>query len=216
MINSMQPEEDTCHRAILLIGPTGSGKTPLGQLLQQRGLWGLRCLHFDFGHELRRSAIDASSVLSLSERGIVVRMLETGALLEDEHFHIAHKLLEDFLRREGADMRTLVVLNGLPRHTGQAEAMENIIRVVGVISLKCTPETVMRRIDTNAGGDRTGRIDDSLAEIERKLKIFDERTLPLLRYYRKRHAGITEVEVGPLSTAADMLDKIVKGAVPRL
>jgi adenylate kinase family enzyme len=94
--------------------------------------------------------------------------------------------------------------------------MENIMRVVGVISLKCTPETVMRRIDTNAGGDRTGRSDDSLAEIERKLKIFDERTLPLLRYYRKRHAGIMEVEVGPLSAAADMLGEIEKNTVPWL
>ena len=38
---------------ILLLGPTGSGKTPLGDRLQIRDLWGRRCHHFDFGVRLR-------------------------------------------------------------------------------------------------------------------------------------------------------------------
>ena len=41
-------------RALLLLGPTGSSKTPLGQLIEQRGLWQTRCLHFDFGANLRQ------------------------------------------------------------------------------------------------------------------------------------------------------------------
>jgi len=36
-------------RAILLIGPTGSGKTPLGDWLQAYGFCGHRCHRFDFG-----------------------------------------------------------------------------------------------------------------------------------------------------------------------
>jgi adenylate kinase family enzyme len=43
----------TAREAILLLGPTGSGKTPLGQVLERRGLWGHRCSHFDFGDNLR-------------------------------------------------------------------------------------------------------------------------------------------------------------------
>ena len=43
----------TTREAILLLGPTGSGKTPLGQVLEERGLWGHTSRHFDFGASLR-------------------------------------------------------------------------------------------------------------------------------------------------------------------
>ena len=42
--------------ALLLLGPTGSGKTPLGDEIERRGLYGRRCLHFDFGASLRAAA----------------------------------------------------------------------------------------------------------------------------------------------------------------
>ena len=93
----MQPKQETRYSAVLLIGPTGAGKTPLGQLLEQRGLWGLPCLHFDFGRELRRAAGEDSGLLSEAERELVGRALRTGALLEDEHFPLARKILRQFL-----------------------------------------------------------------------------------------------------------------------
>ena len=204
----MQPKEEKRHSAILLVGPTGSGKTPLGQLMEERGLWNLRCLHFDFGHELRQSVNKESSFLSGSERELVSMMLRTGALLEDEHFPVALKIFESFLITHKADKRTLIVLNGLPRHTGQAECMQDVVRMQVVISLECTPETVMQRIRTDAGGDRAGRVDDSLEEVRRKLELFRTRTAPLLDYYRERHVGIISVEVGAASSSADALEQL--------
>jgi hypothetical protein len=44
------------YPAILLVGPTGSGKTPLGALCEKKGLWQSRVFHFDFGAILRRIA----------------------------------------------------------------------------------------------------------------------------------------------------------------
>ena len=44
------------HDAILLLGPTGSGKTPLGAALEEHGVCGRQCLHFDFGENLRACA----------------------------------------------------------------------------------------------------------------------------------------------------------------
>ena len=46
--------------ALLLIGPTGSGKTPLGELLERSGLWGRPCRHFDFGERMRRIALQSA------------------------------------------------------------------------------------------------------------------------------------------------------------
>ena len=208
MIDKVQPKEETRRSAVLLLGPTGSGKTPLGQLMGKSGLWGFFCLHFDFGQELRNSMRASNTSLEPEEREFVSHVLNTGALLDDEHFPIALKIFQGFLNTHDSNKRTIIVLNGLPRHEGQAERMEKIVRMLAVISLECTPETVMRRILTDAGGDRAGRIDDSLEEVKRKLGLFSLRTAPLVSYYRKKHVGIISLEVGAESTSAEMLQKI--------
>ena len=77
------------QQAVLLLGPTGAGKTPLGELMQEKGLSGLRCLHFDFGHTLRAALKDRPIVLSGSELEFVRAVLEAGALLNAAHFTIA-------------------------------------------------------------------------------------------------------------------------------
>jgi adenylate kinase family enzyme len=203
----MQPKEEIRRSAVLILGPTGSGKTPLGQLMEKQGFWGFPCLHFDFGQELRNSVHSPSS-LAPDERTFVSHVLNTGALLDDEHFPLALKIFQACPASRNADKRTIIVLNGLPRHTGQAESMQEIVRVLAVINLECTPETVMRRISSDTGGDRAGRADDSLEAVKRKLELFNLRTAPLLDYYRSKHVGIISVEVGPESTSAEILAKI--------
>ncbi len=37
------------QEAILFLGPTGSGKTPYGELIEWQGLGGRKCAHFYFG-----------------------------------------------------------------------------------------------------------------------------------------------------------------------
>ena len=208
MIDEMQPIEETRRSSVLLLGPTGSGKTPLGQMLRKNGLWGFSCLHFDFGQELRNSILATNTSLTPKEREFVSHVLNTRVLLDDEHFSIALKIFRGFLYTHDANQRTIIVLNGLPRHEGQAERMEEIVRMLAVINLECTPETVMQRIRTDVGGDRAGRIDDSLEEVKRKLDLFSLRTAPLVGYYRKKHVGIISIEVGAESTPARMLQKI--------
>ncbi|MFH1730406.1 MAG: nucleoside monophosphate kinase [Planctomycetota bacterium] len=190
------------HEAILLIGPTGSGKTPLGDLLEERGLRDRPCAHFDFGRELRRMARESDSLFDADEVAFIREVLEEGALLENEHFHVAEKILAAFLagrlapRAAVRDPRpALVVLNGLPRHIGQAANVDRIVDIRAVIHLNCTPEVVLERIRTNAGGDRARRADDELAAVRRKLALFKERTKPLVEHYAGAGASIAEIEV---------------------
>lgn len=199
------------YKAMLLIGPTGAGKTPLGELLAQRGLPPkLRCVHFDFGENLRRVASLPSSdgMVTQTDIDFIRQVLETGALLEDRDFPIAERILRDFLQRERADRETIVVLNGLPRHRGQAEAIKPILDVRFVTILRCDPQTVMQRIQANTGGDRTDRADDDMAAVKNKLRIFAERTEPLEQYYREQNTAVVDLRVSAEMTPEKMWEEL--------
>jgi adenylate kinase len=192
--------------AVLLVGPTGSGKTPLGEAAARSGLWGRRCAHFDFGVRLRRAAAARAnrSGLGTKDLAVVRRSLATGALLEDRHFPIAARIFERFLRKERVGPDDLIVLNGLPRHAGQARDLDRLVAVIAVIEIAARPETVRERIRRDTGGDRAGRSDDSLAEIRNKLEIYATRTKPLVDHYRRAGASVVTIEVGARTSAETM------------
>src|SRR5512143_3591276 len=169
--------------AILLLGPTGSGKSPLGDILATRGFLGRRSPHLDFGFELRSiaSGIGASSYTK-EEKEFIIGVLDRGLLLENEHFVLAKKIIGLFLERSHFRPGDVLVLNGIPRHQGQAKDIASIATVHSLVVLDCSIETVLQRIGENTGGDRVGRLDDERALIEKKLMIFKERTAPLIEH----------------------------------
>jgi len=198
--------------AWLLIGPTGAGKTPLGGLLERLGAAGRRCLHFDFGAELRRVEARPEEIpeLSAAERGVVLDVLRRGVLLEERHFPIARKILRRFLREKAAAGPDLLILNGWPRDLAQARVLEETAAVARVVVLEATPETIRERIRTDAAGDRAEREDDSRAEIEGKSILYAERTEPLIGYYAARSVPVTRIDVGPETTAEDLFRNLLR------
>ena len=183
------------NTAILLIGPTGAGKTPLGQTLEFEGLGGRRCVHVDFGQLLRQAAAgQGPDTLSQDDLALIRRVLNCGALLEDEQFHVARKLVEGRLAEAGGD-HDLVVLNGLPRHVGHA-------RDVAAPPRPPPP-----------GGDRAARTDDHAQAVRGKLVLFAARTRPLIDHYRRAGARIITLDIGPATTpreAWEALDRTLK------
>jgi adenylate kinase len=191
--------------ALLLLGPTGSGKSPLGDLLERTGLWGSRCVHFDFGANLRAAAAGTLEAgLAPGELEVVRRSLATGALLENENFPIAAKILTGFEAARRLSDGDLLVLNGLPRHAGQARDLEPYAIVVAVISLETDGETLRERMRIDPGGDRAGRIDDMPEAVADRLRIFADRTVPLLEYYWSRSVPILPVCVEATTRPEDM------------
>ncbi|MBA4372434.1 MAG: hypothetical protein C0402_06185 [Thermodesulfovibrio sp.] len=189
--------------AILLIGPTGAGKSPLGEHMQQHGLAGKRCHHFDFGHQLRTIAAEENppAEFTYSEHLFIRDLLEKGLLLEKEHFPIAEKIIAAFLKSRQYVEGDLIVLNGLPRHLEQARDMDRIVTVGMVMVLECSAEAVHERIRGNIGGDRAERDDDDQRLIEKKLRIFKERTEPLIDHYRTEGSAVTRLAVTAETTA---------------
>ena len=191
-------------QAAVLLGPTGSGKTPLGDWLEVHGLRGRRCCHFDFGTQLRHTAggSEPPDGLGPDDIAFVRHALATGALLDDEHFPIAEAVLRGFLAERQVERDALVVLNGLPRHIGQARGLDAVVEVIAVVELCCTPECALARVRANAGGDRSERIDDDAEAVRRRLNVYDRYTRPLIDFYRRRGAAILTLETRDDTDAA--------------
>jgi adenylate kinase family enzyme/MFS family permease len=202
-------------KAILLLGPTGAGKSPLGDELEKRGFRGRRCFHFDFGAELRAAAVIIGKAyngdddgLSDSDRAVIRRVLETGALLEDSESPIAWRVFRRFVRTRGVRPDNWIVLNGLPRHIGQARGLSRDVDIRLVVVLHAAPSVIRERIRTNIAGDRTNRIDDRPADIEAKLGIFEDRTRPLIDFFAARGAEIVRIEVDREAAASTVAESL--------
>ena len=194
--------------AVLLVGPTGAGKTPYGEHVERHG-WtagGTRgrqpAVHFDFGEQLREAvatgaASDRAGALSAAQIGRVRRVLEEGSLLEDGDVDIVRGILQEFTQKHGlqAGGDTVLLLNGMPRHSGQAKQIADLVSVDAVVSLDCSDATARARIVSNSGGDRAERVDDDAALVSKKLETFRRRTRPLLEYYAAHGARVAEVVV---------------------
>ena len=187
---------------MLLLGPTGSGKSPLGEQIASRCFLGRRSHHLDFGSELRSiaSGIDSSSYTP-QELDFIRGVLQRGLLLENEHFPLAEKIMLRFLDRSRFHSGDMLVLNGIPRHQGQAKDISFIVSILCLIVLDCNASSVYNRIAENTGGDRTNREDDALSLINKKLDTYRSRTEPLIKHYAQTDARIYRLAVSERTTA---------------
>jgi adenylate kinase len=194
--------------AILLIGPTGSGKTPLGNHIAKHGLSGIQFAHFDFGEQLRQAAGgQKNSGLSTDDIAQLQTILQTGALLEKETFYLAEQIISHF---NSSTTAQAIVLNGLPRHIEQARDISPWFDIRFVIRLRCDARTVIERIQSNSGNDRTHRVDDELTLVQKKLTIFETRTAPLCEWFSSNHIPVFDVVIEKETSPADILQLFEK------
>ena len=194
-------------KAVLILGPTGSGKTPLGNIMEKNGLGSRRCYHFDFGENLRLMAKSKKPDKRFTPEEIrfINKVLVSGALLENEHFYLARKILDWFIARNRISSGGLIVLNGLPRHIGQAKEIDSIMDIETVVHLSCAPKTIQTRIKNNSGGDRLNRPDDNITSVQNKISIFNQRTSKLIEHYRAAGIRIVNIAVTEKTTPEDAL-----------
>lgn len=211
-------------KALLLIGPPGAGKSPLGDYLQKQSLAGRRFCHLDFGRELREILKENSTAGSGSqaekgtgeketsrqagETGLAVtgyfsrqellrirQSVETASLFEEPDRELVRKIVRHFLEKNGVGEDDILVLNGLPRHRAQLAWLEDMLTISLVVSLDCPEDVAVRRILANLDGERQGRQDDRLEVIVRRYRLYQEKTGPLLDYFRQSGVPVINLKV---------------------
>jgi adenylate kinase len=174
---------------------------------REKGICGRPAFHFDFGAELRAAAA-AEDRLDPESLAIVRGALRTGALLEDAQFPIALGILVAFIRKWNVGERGVLVLNGLPRHAGQARDLEPYVDVRALVCLRAEADVLRTRIRGNVAGDRTGRPDDDPDSVASRLRLFEARTAPLESYYRERGVPVLAVAVETETTPTEIVFRL--------
>ena len=100
------------------------------------------------------------------------------------------------------------LLDGYPRTLGQVEALDIILREIGVgldaaISLEADPDALVERLLLRAGIE--GRQDDNQAAIRNRIDVYHAETAPLMQVYRERGQL---VEVDALGTVSEVRQRI--------
>jgi adenylate kinase family enzyme len=175
---------------------------------------GGRCLHLDFGEHLRKICSDGINPGFSSRQVEAIRSVMNGQLLDDSMFWVAQTVVEWFLRSHQFDTkRDLLVLNGLPRHVGQARDLASMgVDVRLVAHLDCAVQTAWQRkqlSERNQGfEDRTTRPDSDYDTFVRKLTSFEADTVPVLAWYTDRNVPVVRVPVAVDSSPEEMLSRL--------
>ena len=186
---------------VIFLGPPGSGKGTQAKLLARR----LGVPAISTG-DMLRDAVRLGTPLGRRAKGI----MDAGELVPDD---VVIGLIQE---RIGApDARGGFLLDGFPRTTEQARALARLLQGNGasldaVINLLVPEEGLLSRMVGRASLE--GRSDDRPETVRERLKVYRERTEPLVEHYRQ--AGLlAEVEgAGEIHQVAERIDRALAGA----
>jgi adenylate kinase len=165
------PANGRAGSRVVLLGPPGAGKGTQAQGLARR----LGVPAISTG-DMLRGAVAEGSELGRKVEGIMT----TGSLVDDA-------TMAEVVRERLAKPDALrgFLLDGYPRTLPQAETLAQVLRESGreldaVLLVEVPEDELVRRTLLR------GRADDQERVIRERLKVYREKTAPLIGYYRER------------------------------
>lgn len=160
---------------VVFLGPPGSGKGTQAGLLAER----LAVPAISTG-EILRSAVREGTPLGRQAQDV----MEKGDLVSDD---LIVSLIRE--RTSARDARGGFILDGFPRTLAQAEALESMLAgngdaVSAVVNFLVPEAELVSRMLGRAKAE--GRADDRPETIRERLRVYRDKTEPLVDYYRKR------------------------------
>ena len=185
---------------LLIMGPPGAGKGSQAALIKE---------HFNIAH-ISTGNMFREAIAAKTEVGILAKSyIDRGELVPDE---VTNDLVKERLRED--DVKNGFLLDGFPRTIAQAKAFAEYLERSGnkidkVINLVVDDAVLISRItgrrvcidcgatyhiETNkpkqegicdvCGGSLIQREDDTVETVTTRVKVYYEKTRPLLDYYR--------------------------------
>jgi len=190
---------------IIFLGPPGSGKGTQAKLLSERV--GVPAISTG---EILREAVRLGTPLGLRAKAI----MEAGELVSDD---LMISLIQDRLAKPDASRG--FILDGFPRTVQQALALEELLSGNGqalssVLNLSVPDAVVVDRLHGRAV--EQGRLDDRPETILERLRVYQEKTEPLVEFYRAKRLLNDVNGTGDVVAIAERIDQalgLAAGAV---
>ena len=185
----------------VIFGPPGSGKGTQSERIRDA----FSVKHVSTGAMLRAEV----------ERGTPVGrevgpIMQGGQLVPDD---LILQVIEARLKED--DARGGVLLDGFPRTVPQAEALDAMLarqrtKLDVVLVLDVPEEALVERIIGRAHDE--GRADDTLEAIRTRMREYEDKTAPVLAYYRGRGVPLRRVDgVGGIDEVAARVREALVG-----
>jgi adenylate kinase len=159
---------------IIICGAPGCGKGTQSDLIVEK----YKLNHLSTG-DLLRKEIEAKTTLGV----IADSYISKGNLVPDEMIIdiIIHHIDNQPPKTAG------IILDGFPRTVAQAEALENVLKerkkeTTVLLDLKVEPEELISRLLKR--GETSGRSDDNLETIRKRLEVYKNKTAPVSDFYK--------------------------------
>ncbi|MEL6368191.1 MAG: adenylate kinase [Pseudomonadota bacterium] len=206
---------------LVLLGAPGSGKgTQAQRLMADRGIPQVST------GDLLRAAVKAGSELGQRAKSA----MDAGELVSDD---IVLGMIQERLAEP--DTAEGFVLDGFPRNTAQAEALEGVLAEIdqpldAAVLMQVDTDILMKRLSgrrtcsksgkvlnihfspkediqatLDMGGELLQRDDDQEATIANRLKVYEEQTSPLIDYYKSQDKLVVVDAVGSMDEVQQRL-----------
>ena len=183
-----------------MLGPPGAGKgTQAARAAAELGI-----PHISTGAILRQAVADETE-LGLKAKAV----MESGNLVSDE---IMLGIIKERLARP--DCAGGFILDGYPRTIPQAEAIDRLLSAssrapVAIVNVTLPEQELVRRIEGRRGEE--GRADDSREAVRERLRVYEDKTRPLLDYFGGR---VTSLDgIGTPDQVFERFTAMLRGAV---
>ena len=183
---------------IILLGPPGVGKGTAANKLSKK----LKIPHIATGDMLRENAAKQTK-LGMKAKSY----MDSGALVPDD---LVIEMIKE--RLQSKDCRKGFIFDGFPRTIYQADEISKVVNIDKVVNIQANDEIIIERIGRRrvcsqcgfiyhldfikpnregfcdkCSGSLYQREDDRPNAIKERLKVYREKTKPLIKYYKEKN-----------------------------
>lgn len=157
-------------KLIIIIGPPGCGKGTQINLIKKK----YSCDVLEIGNTLRKIAnSDEKNAATIRSSLLLGKLLPNKFVLN---------IVNDFVKKSN---KKILFFDGFPRCLSQAREMENLIDKYGIsdyaiIYININEQEIIKRLE------KRNRLDDNRKTILTRIKMFQRRTSPLIKYFKSK------------------------------